>query len=63
MRDVSAHNLALAEALQADGRVYLAPAVLDGTVCLRVCFTNFRTRPEHVPELVDVLEDVAARLP
>jgi aromatic-L-amino-acid decarboxylase len=60
--DLDAHNLRLAEAVQADGRVYLAPALLDGHACLRVCFTNFRTRPEHVRELMDVLEDVATRL-
>ena len=60
VEDLDAHNLALAEAVQADGRVYLAPAMLDGKVCLRVCFTNFRTRPEHVAELVHVLEDLAA---
>jgi aromatic-L-amino-acid decarboxylase len=61
--DLDAWNLRLAEAVQADGRVYLAPALLDHRVCLRVCFTNFRTRPEHVLELLDVLDDVAARLP
>jgi aromatic-L-amino-acid decarboxylase len=60
--DPDAHNLRLAEAIMADGRVYLAPALLDGHVCLRVCFTNFRTRPEHVREVVEVLEDVAAGL-
>jgi aromatic-L-amino-acid decarboxylase len=58
--DLDAHNLRLGEAMQADGRVYLAPALLDGHVCLRVCFTNFRTRSEHVAEVIRVLEDVAA---
>jgi aromatic-L-amino-acid decarboxylase len=60
--DLDAWNLRLAEAIQADGRVYLAPALLDHHVCLRVCFTNFRTQREHVLELVDVLDDVASRL-
>jgi aromatic-L-amino-acid decarboxylase len=58
--DLDAHNLALAAAVQRDGRVYLAPALLDGRVCLRVCFTNFRTRAEHVDELVRVVKDLAA---
>jgi aromatic-L-amino-acid decarboxylase len=57
--DLDAHNLRLAEAVQRDGRVYLAPAVLDGRCCLRVCFTNFRTRSEHVAELLRVVEDLA----
>jgi aromatic-L-amino-acid decarboxylase len=57
--DLDAHNLALAERLMRDGRVYLAPALLDGQVCLRVCFTNFRTRSEHVTELLRVVEDLA----
>jgi aromatic-L-amino-acid decarboxylase len=57
--DLDAHNLRLAQAVQRDGRVYLAPAELDGRCCLRVCFTNFRTRPEHVAELVRVVEDLA----
>jgi aromatic-L-amino-acid decarboxylase len=58
--DLDAHNLALAAAVQRDGRVYLAPALLDGRTCLRVCFTNFRTRSEHVTELLRVVEDVAS---
>jgi aromatic-L-amino-acid decarboxylase len=58
--DLDAHNLRLAEAVRRDGRVYLAPALLDGQVCLRVCFTNFRTRPEHVTELLAVVEELAA---
>jgi aromatic-L-amino-acid decarboxylase len=60
--DLDAHNRRLADALQQDGRVYLAPALLDGRVCLRVCFTNFRTRSEHVAELVRVVNDVAGRV-
>jgi aromatic-L-amino-acid decarboxylase len=59
IEDLDAHNLAIAAAAQHDGRVYLAPALLDGRVCLRVCFTNFRTRAEHVAEIVHVLEDLA----
>jgi aromatic-L-amino-acid/L-tryptophan decarboxylase len=58
--DLDEHNLRLAAAVMRDGRVYLAPALLAGHCCLRVCFTNFRTRPEHVRELVRVLDDVAA---
>jgi aromatic-L-amino-acid decarboxylase len=39
--DVNRHNQALADAIQADGRVYLASALIDGDVWLRPCFVNF----------------------
>jgi aromatic-L-amino-acid/L-tryptophan decarboxylase len=58
--DLDEHNLRLAAAVMRDGRVYLAPALLAGHCCLRVCFTNFRTRHENGRELVRVLDDVAA---
>lgn len=58
MRDANDHNARLAAAVRADGRTYLAPATMDGKVCLRVCFTNFRTRREHVDELVAVLDEL-----
>ena len=59
-RGDDALNRRLASAVMRDGRVYLAPALVDGRACLRVCFTNFRTRPHHVRELVAVVEDIAA---
>jgi len=39
------HNERLARAMQRDGRVFLAPAVVDGRTCLRACFVNYRTTP------------------
>ena len=57
--DLDEHNLRLAGALSADGRVYLAPAQVDGMTCLRVCFMNFRTTAEHVGELLRVIEELA----
>jgi aromatic-L-amino-acid decarboxylase len=59
VEDLDAHNIALAERMMRDGRVYLAPAMLDDMACLRVCFVNFRTRGEHVEEIVRVVEDLA----
>jgi len=53
----AAHLAALA---QADGRVYIAPAQVDGQACLRATFVNFRTQPEDVDVLVDVLDQLAA---
>ena len=60
--DLDAHNRELAHALQADGRVYLAPAAVDEHVCLRVCFVNFRTRDDEVDRIVDVVRELGARI-
>jgi aromatic-L-amino-acid decarboxylase len=60
--DLDAHNLALARAIQHDGRVYLAPATVDGRVYLRVCFTNFRTTAEDVVEVLTVARELGDRL-
>lgn len=53
------HNLRLARAICDDGRVYLAPAIVDGKTCLRVCFMNFRTDANHVDELLGVIRELA----
>ena len=60
--DRNAHNAALAEALQADGRVYLASALIDGEVYLRPCFVNFRTTEEDVLALVEITREVGSAL-
>ncbi len=60
--DLNAHNQALAEAIQADGRVYLAPALIDGEVWLRPCFVNFRTTDDDVIALLDVARELGERL-
>ncbi len=57
--DLDAHNARLAEAVQRDGRVYLAPAVVDGRICLRVCFVNFRTTPADVRQVLGVVAELA----
>jgi aromatic-L-amino-acid decarboxylase len=56
------HNFRLARAITEDGRVYLAPAQVDGMTCLRVCFMNFRTTAEQVGELLRVIEELAAKV-
>jgi aromatic-L-amino-acid/L-tryptophan decarboxylase len=58
--DLDAHNLRLAGMIRDDGRVYLAPAIVDGKTCLRVCFMNFRTDADHVAELLSVIQELAA---
>ncbi len=57
--DLDQHNLRLAHAVAADGRVYLAPALVDGKTCLRVCFTNFRTDAADIDELLSVVRELA----
>ena len=58
VRDLNAHNQALASAIQEDGRVYLASALIDGDVWLRPCFVNFRTTDEDVLALIEVAREI-----
>ena len=53
---LDAHNARLGRAIQTDGRVFLAPAAIDGMTCLRVCFVNFRTRADEVPLVLEVAQ-------
>ena len=59
--DLDAHNAALVEAIQQDGRIWVAPATVDGRVCLRPCLVNFRTTDDDVRALVDVAVELGAR--
>ena len=60
--DIDAHNIKLAREMQRDGRVFLAPASVDGHACLRVCFVNFRTTPDRVAFVMEVAEEIGRRL-
>ena len=60
--DVDAHQRRLCRAIERDGRVFLSPAVIDGEVWLRPCFTNFRTRPEDVDVMLAVISELSERL-
>jgi len=60
--DVDEHNLRLARALQEDGRVFVTSAVVDGRACLRPCIVNFRTTRDDVRALVDLTDELGARL-
>jgi aromatic-L-amino-acid decarboxylase len=60
--DPDAHNHALARALQADGRVYVADAVIDGVTYLRPCIVNYRTQDEDVLALVEIAREVGSAL-
>jgi aromatic-L-amino-acid decarboxylase len=60
--DLDEHNARLVQALQEDGRVWIAPAKVDGTVCLRPCIVNYRTTDADVLALVEVAREVGASL-
>jgi aromatic-L-amino-acid/L-tryptophan decarboxylase len=60
--DINQHNVRLAREMQRDGRVFLAPASVDGQACLRVCFVNFRTTPEEVSYALEVTQEIGQRL-
>lgn len=56
------HNGRLAREMQRDGRIFLAPASIDGHTCLRVCFVNFRTTPDAVPVVLEVAAELGNAL-
>lgn len=60
--DLDDHNARLVQALQEDGRIWIAPASVDGAICLRPCFVNFRTSDEDVLALVDIAREVGNRV-
>ena len=60
--DPDTHNVRLAHAVQADGRVFLAPAEIDGRACLRVCFVNFRTTEDEVVYALGVIRELGQQL-
>lgn len=60
--DVDAHNMRLARELQKDGRVYVTSAVIDGVACLRPCIVNYRTRTADVEAILDVADEVGAKI-
>ncbi|GAA4605527.1 pyridoxal-dependent decarboxylase [Actinoallomurus liliacearum] len=60
--ELDTHNERLARAMQADGRVFLAPAIVDGRTCLRACFVNFRTTPDVVKTVLEVADELGQAL-
>jgi glutamate/tyrosine decarboxylase-like PLP-dependent enzyme len=50
---LNALNTELLAKLQAEGRVYLSNAVIDGVFALRACIVNFRTGAEDVRAAVE----------
>lgn len=60
--DLDRHNEALCRAMQHDGRVYISPAVIDGRIWLRPCFTNFRTTEEDVRVTLAVAAEIGTAI-
>jgi glutamate/tyrosine decarboxylase-like PLP-dependent enzyme len=53
-------NRAVGEALLSDGRVFAGSTTYDGKVALRPAIVNWRTRPEDVELLVEVVRELVA---
>ena len=60
MRKPGIDNAELVQRLQADGRVYISHATVDGETWLRPCFTNVRTTASDVEVLMDVADEVSS---
>lgn len=52
---LNALNLDLCERLRETGRAFLSTTRLNGLVCLRLCFVNYRTTREDVAEIIGLL--------
>ena len=60
--DLDEHNLRLVAALQETGDVWVAPARIDGAVCLRPCVVNYRTTDDDVRALVTLAREAGRAL-
>jgi len=60
--DLDEHNRRLADAIQADGRVWMSSALIDRQVWLRPCFVNFRTTEEDVLDVVEIAAELGERV-
>jgi aromatic-L-amino-acid/L-tryptophan decarboxylase len=60
--DLDEHNLRLVAALQETGDVWVAPARVDGAVCLRPCVVNYRTTDDDVRALVTLAREAGRAL-
>ncbi len=60
--DADRLNSRLIAALQAEGDCYVSNAVIDGRQYLRACIVNFRTRPEDIDALPQIVVRTAERL-
>lgn len=61
-RDLDAHNLALVEAINADGRIYLTQTRVDGRIAIRFQVGQFETTEADVDLACEVIAEIAQRL-
>lgn len=59
---IDALNQDILQTLNAEGRLFMSPTVLDGQYCLRVCIVNFRTSEDDIDFLVNQVLRVGDRL-
>lgn len=62
VRDLDAHNLALVNAINDEGRIYLTQTRVDGEVAIRFQVGQFETTEEDVSAAFDVICQCATRL-
>jgi glutamate/tyrosine decarboxylase-like PLP-dependent enzyme len=55
-------NERIMAAVQMDGRVYYSNAILGERFVLRTCIVNFRTEAEHLDQVLEVTEELGAKL-
>jgi aromatic-L-amino-acid decarboxylase len=60
--DLDAHNLALVNAINDDGRTYLTQTRLDGQIVIRFQVGPFDTTESDVKTAMDVIVEMAARM-
>jgi glutamate/tyrosine decarboxylase-like PLP-dependent enzyme len=60
--DLDALNERLGEEVLTDGRVYVGTTTYDGKTAFRPAIVNWRTRPEDIDLVVDVIRELGARL-
>jgi len=60
--ELSAFNLKLTDALEKDGRIFIAGTKLNGKFVLRACLINHRKQTSSIDYLLKVMEEVANKL-
>ncbi|QGU96211.1 aminotransferase class I/II-fold pyridoxal phosphate-dependent enzyme [Clostridium bovifaecis] len=60
--DLDKLQMKILRELESTGKAFLAPAIIDGKVTLRACFSNHRTTYEDLNLLFTLLSDIANNL-